>query len=190
MDIGKEGLAHSLNVGSLTNPIKPGAPRLLIDVQSNSSNINTVYNILAPSSYTRGKLYFASDTSRLLMWTSISSEGVGGGGPGSLFYKETTYQIGTPRFIEHATDPGKGVWIESSGFKKFSAPDGNSGNISFGNVIFDAAPNIVLWSSNTRYAALVRFSRRTSFDAKLNAIGTASDMTLFWRASGMSSGVV
>lgn len=188
-----EGLRESLNLGNKIDPIKQGAPRPYIDIQSNSSNINVAQNAHLKknvSSFTRGTLYFASDTSRLLMWTSINSVGVGGSGA-ELFYQETTYQIGTPRFIEHGTTPTNAVHIETSGFKKFSTPDGAQNEIRYSNVSFDSPPQVYVWSSNSQYLPIVRYSSTTDFGVWLLVVsGAASDMTLFWRASGTSGGVV
>lgn len=179
-----EGLRESLNLGNKIDPIKQGAPRPYIDIESNSSNIDK--GPVTTSSFTRGKLYFASDTSRLLLWTSVVSNIAA-----VAYFKENTFVVGSPRFIEHNTDPGRSVWIETSGFKKFSTPDAGSGSISFGNVVFDEAPQVYTWSSDTNYMPAVISVTRTGFSAKLNAIHrAASDMTLFWRASGYTSGVV
>jgi len=78
--------------------LRPGGSRAFFDVQSQSS---------APGSQQTGRLFFASDASRLFVYDSTG-----------------TYLAATAFFEEHATNAGSGYWLRQSGQTTISTGTG------------------------------------------------------------------
>lgn len=117
-----------------------------------------------------GRLFFASDTSRLLAYESSA-----------------TYMVGSANFVEMGTDGGAGAWYSYSSFS-------NLGSISSSLVTFvfptayGAAPQIFLQPQNNPHFCSVRVSTTTNFSSFVSIVGAASFITLYWRSMGTISG--
>src|SRR6266581_2347986 len=104
-----------------TGELAAGGSRPFYDVQSNSS---------APNSQMTGRLFFASDTSRLLAYESSA-----------------TYMVGSANFVEHGTDGGKGAWYSYSSFTNLGSISSSLITFAFPTT-YGAPPQIFYQSQN------------------------------------------
>lgn len=138
-----------------------GGTRTFVDTQSRSS---------LPAQGI-GRLFFASDVSRLFAYDS--------GG---------TYMVGTAFGSSASPSAGTGFWLRQTG--SYST----TGNLIVQNVVFPIpylqAPNIrQTRSDNTGgvYVLFVNSVANTNYSSEASAIGAASGVTVVWEALGLAS---
>lgn len=143
---------------------RPGGFRTYYDVQSNAS-----YSGLDAV----GRLYFASDTTRLLTFTSTG-----------------TYLVGTRHFIEaeHVLSGTTTACLRQTG--SYATTTAGVHTITFDKA-FDLVPTVdVSTSSATAVAAVVSVST-TAFTSMVSQYGVAGvSVTVYWAATGYVSGDV
>lgn len=144
-----------------TGELAAGGSRPFYDVQSNSS---------APNSQMTGRLFFASDTSRLLVYESAA-----------------TYMVGSANFVEMGTDGGKGAWYSYSSFTNLGSVSSSILTFTFPTA-YGAAPQIFFTSQNNPLFCSVLNSTTTLFSSLVSTLGAASLTTLYWRSMGTISG--
>lgn len=175
------GLAVATNFANTAEPIKPGWGRTFVAAASASSH---------PSQASfDGMLFFASDTSRLYVYSSFNDS----------FTPELNIRtiglVGTPRYIEHRSVASGYVWQTLSGASRFGASVGNrtvfyetNGVASSGTPGFVFPPQIYITSSTTQMHARVVDVSVTSFVVSVYTTidASASAFTLNFLASGLT----
>ena len=154
--------------------ISQGAPRPIVAAQSASSYSAAGAGLL------EGKLFFASDTSRLFVYSSTHN---------GVSLSPSTQLVGSPQYIEHLTDGGAGTWLESSCFTAVSSASGTY-KISYGNVVYETAPSVLVTSDDTSYIPRVTATGGSSFSVLLRPYdgSAAANITVYWSSSGTTSG--
>jgi len=154
--------------------ISQGAPRPIVAAQSASS-----YSAVG-APMLEGKLFFASDTSRLFVYSSTHN---------GVSLSPSTQLVGSPQYVEHLTDGGMGTWVESSCFTAISSASGTY-NISYGNIVYEATPSVLVLSTNTSYIPRVTSTGGSNFTVLLRPYdaSAAANITLYWSSSGTTSG--
>lgn len=107
--------------------LKPGSSKAFFDVRSNSSS--------AASETHRGKLFFASDQSRLIVYSSTA-----------------TALAGTPFLIEHETYFAGTTWVEH--FGSYTTDTGGTligGVVTLTGTSYNGVPQVLLFSDSTSY---------------------------------------
>jgi len=154
--------------------ISQGAPRPIVAVQSASS-----YSAVG-APMLEGKLFFASDTSRLFVYNSTSN---------GVSLSPSTQLVGSPQYIEHLTDGGTGTWVESSGFTAISSASGVYA-VSYGNIVYAGMPVVTATSDDTSLLMRMTSVTSTNFTVRLRPYddSAAANITLYWSSSGTTSG--
>ena len=154
--------------------IAPGAPRPIVAAQSASS-----YSAVG-APMLEGKLFFASDTSRLFVYSSTHN---------GVSLSPSTQLVGSPQYIEHLTDGGTGTWVESSGFTAISSAS-DSYTVSYGNIVYAGIPSVLVTSDDTSLSPRVTSVTATNFAVRLRPYdaSAAANITLYWSSSGTTSG--
>lgn len=142
----------------------PGASRAFVAARSASS---------APNSQLSGRLFFASDTSRLLLYDSTG-----------------TFLAGTPFLSEVSGSATSGYWLRQTGSLYTNVNVDNRASIPITFPIpFVAVPAIRVTPSRTAAAVNPFTVSAATFASAISTIGVASlsDLTIFWEAFGMAS---
>ena len=141
-----------------TGELLPGGSRAFFAAQSASS---------APNSQYSGRLFLASDVSRLFAYDSSG-----------------TYMVGTPFFQEHVTNPGVGYWVRQTGSYTTDVTAGFLA-ITFG-IPYGAVPK--LWQSvdNASWLLGVTGEATTGFTSRFSALA-AGTVVVTWESLGTVS---
>lgn len=147
--------------------LAPGGSRAFYDVQSNSS---------APNSQMTGRLFYASDASRLFVYDSTG-----------------TYLVGTASGVEFVVNPPvfRGYWARQSGSFTTTATSGVT-DIVF-PVPFFTIPNIAqtvngAGGSNTIFLGIVASqTSQSQFRSVWSALAAPGSFTVVWEALGAIS---
>lgn len=156
------GGGSDVSIGDLL----PGGSRAFVDVQSASS---------APNSQMTGRLFLASDASRLFIYDSTG-----------------TYLVGTAFGGEHATDAGtSGYWARQSG--SFTTTD-SSGNTDVTFPISFVTTPVIIQNINASGGAAIIFlgtvasqTSASAFRSAWSALAAPGSFTVAWEALGLVS---
>jgi hypothetical protein len=156
------GGGSELSAGDL----RPGGSRAFFDVQSNSS---------APGSQQTGRLFLASDTTRLFVYDSTG-----------------TYLVGTPFCGLHQQSALTKFWLRQTGSYSIATSGGTSVNGSFTTTFpipYVTAPQIYTSPSEAVLITAVATSNTTNFTSSWSQLALPSDTTdtIFWEALGLAS---
>lgn len=165
------GLRQSLYWSGVSyGELKPGTSRAAVAADSAASYGNFAF--------TYGRALLTSDETRLFGYT------------GALEASRATVLLGTPRLIEHNTDPGRAAWVMRSDETFIAnANDGLSPYIAYG-VTYDGIPNVYAVSSNSSYNIGIATVENDQFKVTLDAHNTNSSVTVRWLSSGTVTGDV
>ena len=144
----------------------PGGSRAFVAAQSASS---------APNSQMTGRLFLASDASRLFVYDSTG-----------------TYLVGTAFGGEHASDAGTaGYWVRQSGSFTTTDSSGNT-DVTF-PVPFVATP-VIIQNINASGGAVIIFlgtvtsqTSASAFRSAWSALAAPGSFTVAWEALGIVS---
>jgi hypothetical protein len=143
--------------------LKPGASRAYFAAQSLAS---------LPSQGT-GRAFLASDTSRLLLFTSTR-----------------TVLGGTPFFDEVGTSPGEGYWARAAGSYTTTASSGSTTvSYSVGGGFFSATPSVYQTSSNASVLLSRTGLSAITFQSHWSAFAATggSAFTVYWESLGTAT---
>ena len=142
--------------------LRPGGSRAFFDVQSNSS---------APNSQMTGRLFLASDTTRLLVYDSTG-----------------TYLAGTPFCDFQGSAATSNYWLKQSGSYSVSSATASGSTLVVFPTPYQSAPQV--WTSPSEYVMLVACSSTsTNFTSAWSIFASTSDTTttVTWEALGLAS---
>ncbi len=138
--------------------LKLGTSKAFFDVRSNSSS--------AASETHRGKFFFASDESRLLVYDS-----------------SYTIIAGTPFLIEHETYFAGTTWVEH--FGSYTTDTGGTnvaGQVTLAGVTYAGVPQILLFSASTGHSHQATNVNPTFFTSSIS--GPTGSNTYRWVSLG------
>jgi hypothetical protein len=171
-------LSEDFQFPDKTNPIQESATRPIIAPES-ASSFGT-----GDSAHTL-KGFFASDTSRYIVYWQ------GRKGPPSPGGRIRRMYMGGPNYIEDDENPGTAVHLRTSGMTELSSPDTRQRYIPFDNAAFNDNPSVFVTSSNSDYLAHVATTAPNGFWVNVQPVsGSASNVTIWWNASGITDGVI
>lgn len=137
----------------------PGSSRAFVAAQSASS---------APNSQMTGRVFLASDISRLFVYDSSG-----------------TYMVGTPFFQEHLISSGTGYWLRQSGSHTTTATTGST-LITFG-IPYLSTPYVWQTTDNAQWlVGITTIVTGATFTSTWSALA-AGTVNVYWEALGKVS---
>jgi len=135
-----------------------------------------------------GKIFFDSDNSTVYLYTVTTKT------TPSEVLSQQTHLVGTPRFMEHGTEPEGGFWYNSSGVSLVAHADVSdrqqysfsSDGLGSGELVYDVPPQVQVMSDNTRILPVVSTITTGGFEAIMfdTGAGPTSTVTMRWHSSG------
>jgi len=188
----EQGFSESLEFPA--GNIRQGTSRAFVGATSASSYA------AASENTNRGRLYYDSSATEVYFYVPMQLQT--GSGPATFNVSRSTYLFGSPRYIQHATNPNRGQWVTVSGQSGF-ANITDSSNLTFSftsdgikhgdetaNVEFETPPQVYVQSESSHMMVHISTITQGGFaiwawdNNKTSSPVSSSRGTITWISSG------